>query len=110
MTLARFLLVSVLFLAPAAVLAQPSGHSLEAVMIESASTPQQHMALANHYRAAASEARQQAQQHLDMAKRYGTAKMGAAQKPHCEKIAANLEDSAKQYDELAAGEEAAAKQ
>jgi hypothetical protein len=35
--------------------------------------------------------------------------MGVIQKGHCDKIAADLDDMAKQYDELAATHEAAAK-
>jgi len=84
------------------------GHDMEA-MIGGASTPAQHQALATHYQAQAADARKQAETHRDMAKRYGTTKNGANQKPHCEKLAADYEDVAKNYDALAAGEEAAAK-
>jgi len=84
-------------------------HSLEAALIEGASTPAQHQALAQHYLSAAADARKEAETHRDMAKRYGTTKNGLNQKPHCEKLAADYEDMAKNYEALAAGEEAAAK-
>ncbi len=105
--LVQTLIISAALLGATTAFAQ--GHGLEAVLIESASTPAQHAALAAHYQAQAADARAQAENHLRMAKRYGTAKNGANQKPHCEKLAADYEDMAKNYDALAAGEEAAAK-
>ena len=83
--------------------------SMDEALIESASTPAQHEALAAQYQSRAADARKQAETHLRMAKRYGTTKTGLSQKPHCEKLAADFEDMAKNYDALAAGEKAAAK-
>lgn len=99
-------IISVALLGATAAFAQT--HDLEA-LIAGASTPAQHEALAEHYKSEAADARKRAENHLRMAKRYGTTKGGARQKPHCEKLAADFEDVAKNYDALAAGEEAAAK-
>lgn len=77
--------------------------------IAAASTPAQHEAIAGEYRAKATEAREQAKRHRSMAARYGTAKMGMIQRPHCNKLAANFDDNATEYDALADGHAAEAK-
>lgn len=105
--LVQVFIISAAMIGATAAFAQ--SHSLEAALIEGASTPQMHQALASHYKAAAADARKAAETHRDMAKRYGTTKSGQNQKPHCEKLAADYDDMAKNYDALAAGEEAAAK-
>jgi hypothetical protein len=86
-------------------------HSLEQILIESASTPAQHQALASHFRAKAADARAEAKEHRSMADSYGGTKLvvAAAQKKHCNDLATNLEAQAKLYDELAAAHEAEAK-
>jgi hypothetical protein len=86
-------------------------HDLEQVLIESAATPAQHQALAQHFRAKAAAARAEAKDHRSMAESYGGTKLviAAAQRKHCNDLAASLEAQAKLYDELAAGHEAEAK-
>ena len=93
------------------VLAAEGDHGLEQVLIESASTPAQHKALANHFRAKAADARQEAERHRSMAKTYAGTKapMAGSQKEHCEKLAETYDAQAKQYDELAALHDAEAK-
>ena len=107
--LARVFIVTTALVGGTAVFAQSGSLDVVEVLVESASTPAQHQALANHFRAQAEEARQQAEKHRNMARRYGTTKNGANQKPHCEKLAANYDEVAIQNDALAAGEDAAAK-
>jgi hypothetical protein len=92
-----------------AVFAQAGSPDDVEVLIESASTPAEHQALAAHFRSQAQEARLQAEKHRNMAKRYGTTKGGVSRKPHCNTIAANYDEIATQSDALAASEEAAAK-
>jgi hypothetical protein len=93
------------------VLAAGGEHGLEQVLIESASTPAAHKALANHYRAKAAEAREEAERHRAMAKSYGGTKLAVAeaQRKHCTDLAQSLDAQAKLYDELASGHETAAK-
>ena len=102
-------LVLAFFAAPS--LAVGEEHSLEQILIESASTPAQHQALASHFRAKAEAARAEAKEHRSMAESYGGTKLvvAAAQRKHCNELAANLESQAKLYDELAAAHEAEAK-
>ena len=85
--------------------------SLEQVLIESASTPKDHQALAKYYAAKAADARKEAESHRSMAKSYGGVKGSqlAMMKDHCEKLAALSDDQAKEFDAMAAAHEAAAK-
>ena len=85
--------------------------SLEQVLVESASTPAQHEALAKYYRGKAAHERKQAAEHKAMGNSYGGTKMTIAQaeKAHCEKLAAIHESAAKEYDEMAAAHESLAK-
>jgi hypothetical protein len=85
-------------------------HDLEQVLIESADTPAEHQALAAHFRAKAAAARAEAKDHRSMAESYGGTKLvvAAAQRKHCNDIAASLEAQAKSYDELAAAHAAEA--
>jgi hypothetical protein len=101
-----------LVLALASVAAHAEGdHSLEDLLVESASTPAQHEALAHHFHAKAASARKEAERHRAMAKTYGGSKLviAEAQRKHCADLAQNLDAQAKIYDELAAGHEAEAK-
>jgi hypothetical protein len=84
---------------------------LEQILVESASTPAQHEALARHFHEKAAAARKEAETHRSMAKAYGGTKLSiaAAQRKHCTDLAANLDAQAKLYDELASGHEAEAK-
>jgi hypothetical protein len=69
--------------------ARAADESLEQVLVESATTPQQHAALANYYAAKATAARKDAEEHRAMAKSYGGGKATqlAAMKDHCDKLA-----------------------
>jgi len=107
--LAQIFIVSVALLVGAAAFAQAEGGDIVEVLIESASPPAEHQALAAHFRSQAEEARHQAERHRKMAKRYGTTKGGASRRPHCNQLAANYDDMATEYDALAADEDAAAK-
>lgn len=77
--------------------------SLEQVLIESASTPKQHQALATYYAGKAAAARKDAEYHRAMGKAYGGAKASqiAMMKDHCEKLAALADDQAKEFDAMA---------
>jgi hypothetical protein len=76
---------------------------LEQALAESATTPQQHAALANYYAAKAAAARKDAESHRSMAKTYSGGKITqlAAMKDHCEKLAKLSDDQAKEYDAMA---------
>jgi hypothetical protein len=84
--------------------AQPAeghgGHELEMLMIQEASTPAQHEALAAHFRAAAAEAKAQSARHKAMAAGYSNPKF-AASKKHCENLADLYAKQAVDYEELA---------
>ena len=85
---------------------------LEQVMVETASTPAQHQALADHYHARAAAARREAERHRKMAKVYGGTRSYRSQRPpgtHCTKLAAGFDAQATEYDALAATHEAEAK-
>jgi hypothetical protein len=99
-----FLAAAVALLAgPFAPIAAAADPSLEQVLIESASTPQQHAALANYYASKAAAARKEAEEHRAMGKAYGGVKasQAAMMKDHCDKLASLYDDEAKQYDMLA---------
>jgi hypothetical protein len=91
--------------------ASAADHDLEDVLVESASTPAEHQALANHFHAKAAAARKEAERHRAMAKTYGGSKLviAEAQRKHCADLAQSFDAQAKYYDELAAGHEAEAK-
>jgi hypothetical protein len=97
---------------PAIALAEDtSSHSLEQVLIDSASTPKEHQALASYYAGKAAEARKEAESHRSMGKTYSGAKGSqlAAMKDHCEKLATLYDEQAKEFDAMAAAHTAAAK-
>ena len=98
------LLVTALMLgAPLSVAATTSDSSLEQVLVESATTPQQHAALAHYYEDKAKAARAEAESHRTMGKTYSGAKATqlAAMKDHCDKLAKLYEDEAKEFDAMA---------
>ena len=101
-----------LTLLPTLALADESAEAgLEQVLVESASTPKQHEALAKYYTEKAKAERAQAAEHKQMATAYGGAKMviAQAQKEHCEKLAQAHEAAAKEYDAMASEHESLAK-
>ena len=92
-------------------LAEPTD-DLEQVAIESASTPAQHQALADHYSARAAAARREAERHRAMAKVYSRTRLGKAPGlpgTHCTKLAEGFDAQASEYDALAAAHAAEAK-
>ena len=104
-------LCAALVLGVSPVFAGSGEHGLEQVLIESASTPAQHHALAQHFSAKAAAARREAERHRSMAKTYGGTKLviAEAQREHCTDLAASYEAQATQYDAMAAAHEAEAK-
>jgi hypothetical protein len=112
MSLFRVLILGVaLAAAPFATVALAAEEDVVVVLIESASTPAQHQALANYYKGKAAEAKKEAANHRAMAKTYGGQKatISAAQMDHCNKLASLSDSQAAEYDQLAAAHEAAAK-
>jgi hypothetical protein len=89
-------------------------HDLEQSMIETASTPAQHQALAAHFHARAEAARREATRHRAMGKAYASGgRMARSPQPpstHCNKLADTFDAQATEYDALAAAHEAEAKQ
>ena len=106
-SLAAALVLSAGALAPTAF----ADDSLEQVLVESASTPKDHAALAHYYQGKAARSRKEAESHRVMARTYSGAKAPqvAAMKEHCDKLAASAESEAKEYDALAAAHQTMAK-
>jgi hypothetical protein len=101
-----------LYLTPA-MAAAGEDHAIEHLVIETASTPAQHTALAKHFHAKAEDARAEARSHEEMAKVYG---MGphkgtetAEMQRHCKKLAELSNAQADEYEALAKSHEAEAK-
>lgn len=99
----RFLpaLLAALLAVPAMALAQD--HDVEQLVIEMANTPDEHRAVARHYRAKASEAREEARRHESMGRTYAAQRSAQPQqgRQHCERLAQNFEGIATEYEELA---------
>jgi len=95
-----------------AVAAQAAGGSLEELAVQLATTPEQHAIVANYYRRMATDARAEAERHRTMERAYGQGKLRDKLKmqEHCGKLIASYEALASEYDELAKGEDAAAKE
>jgi hypothetical protein len=104
------LLVGALAL-PAGWAAANDTHSLEQLVVEMAQTPEQHAALAKHYRAKAEEARTEARSHEAMGRGYGGGKIAERQQMqgHCKKLSESFTAVANEYDALAKLHEAQAK-
>ncbi len=85
--------------------------ALERALVESATTPQQHAALARYYEAKAAAAREHAAEHVAMGKSYGGSKFSeaVAMRQHCEKLASLYGEEAAQFDMLAKQHAAMAK-
>jgi hypothetical protein len=94
---------------------------LDHLMIENADTPAEHEALARYYQTKAAEAKSLAEEHRAMGKSYSRSKPGTARSSykgaiseavmskHCDRIAELNEELAARYEDLAKGEDAAAK-
>ena len=85
--------------------------ALEKFMIESASTPAQHKALANYYHAKAADAKAEADYHRSMLKAYSGVSVPAAKQraEHCNKLSSLSDAQAAEYEKLAASHEAQVK-
>jgi hypothetical protein len=90
---------------------QTSNQHLEHLMVENADTPAEHQALAKYYRMKATDAKSLAEEHRAMAKQYG-GKPGEVRRmaKHCDRIAELNDELAAQYESMAKGEDAAAKE
>jgi hypothetical protein len=76
--------------------------SLVDVLVQSADAPQEHQALADHFRKRAEALRTAAERHRSMGNHYGgNEAMKRAAKRHCDEMAKLNEQLAAQYDELA---------
>jgi hypothetical protein len=109
---AAFLLFGALALSPGFAAADDPSSSLEQALIESATTPAAHAALAKHYRAKAAEAQAEARSHESMAKSYvpaspagkttwGTIKQRQKMSEHCKKLSQRNTEMAQEYESLA---------
>jgi hypothetical protein len=112
-TIATAAAACLLAFAPAAAWAQASAGGsgdLLQVLVESASTPEQHQALARYFRAKAADARALAELHTSMSRSY-QGKPGELRemRKHCDEIVKLNQQLAAQYESLAKAEEAAAK-
>jgi hypothetical protein len=85
-------------------LAPAQEHDIEHLVIEMADTPQEHLAVAQHYTMKAAEARDEVRRHEGMARLYGGGGRSAQPqrgRQHCENLAKNFEAIAVEYEELA---------
>ena len=93
-------LLSALLSGPALSLAQE--HDIEHLVIEMASTPEEHRGVAQHYNMKAAEAREDAVRHEGMARIYGGQQRAQPQaREHCENLAKKYQEIATEYDALA---------
>ena len=106
-----FLSVGLMLAALSAQAHEGDADSLEKVLVESATTPAQHEALAKYYHGKAASERKKAEEHKAMGAAYGGTKMTIAQaeKAHCAKLAALHESAAAEYDAMASEHESLAK-
>ena len=98
-----------LFVAPLSIRAQDEG--VEHLVIEMASTPAQHAALARHYLSEAEGARRETRRHEQMARAYdqGKTAVGMPARGHCRRLAEQFTEIAQEYEELAKLHEAESK-
>lgn len=96
-----------LFVAPLAATAQDQ--TLEQLVIEMASTPAQHAAIARYYLTEAEEARQQTKRHEQMASAYNKGRTGGPMGGHCQRLAQKYTEIAQEYAQLAQLHEAESK-
>ena len=114
MTVQSLLLASLLAVVPTLPAFSAEPEALEGLVVQMATTPGHHLALADYYRNKAVTARQEAQQHRSMARAYGRGKIAnqIRMKSHCDEMVSSYEAIAKEYEGLAAlhDEEASKKQ
>jgi hypothetical protein len=109
--IAAALLGGALSLSPGLALAEEGAHSLEQLAVEMAQTPDQHAALARHFRAKAAELRAESERHAAMGRSYigGKAAERAQMKGHCDAMSQKYTALASDYEALAKLEDQAAK-
>ena len=108
---AVFLLFGALALSPGFAAADDPSSSLEQALVESATTPAAHAALANYYRAKAADAQAEARNHERMAKTYnpspggkttwGTVQQHQKMADHCKRLSQQSTSAAQEYEALA---------
>ena len=89
-----------------------AGHNdADALLVEWATTPAQHQALAKHFQAKAAAAKAEAESHRAMATAYTSTKAAniKPQVEHCNKLASLADSEAAEYEKLAAAEAALGK-
>ena len=96
-------LVGALALLPGLTMAEEGGETLEQLVVEMAQTPEQHAALARHFRAKAADARAEMQRHERMGSSYSGGKLAGRQhmKRHCQDISEKYKALADDYEALA---------
>jgi len=97
--------------APIAGIARADDSALEQILVETATTPAQHKALAKYYRAKAADAKAEASNHRSMMKSYsgGNVAQAKVQTEHCNKLASLSDAQAAEYEKLAASHDEQAK-
>jgi hypothetical protein len=90
--------------------AQAADSSLEELIPQLATTPEQHKAVARYYRGEAASASAEAARHREMGRTYsqGNYTRKKAMQEHCERLATTYDSLAKQYEEIAAEHEQSA--
>lgn len=109
--IAMALLIGAVALAPGLAMAE-EGTSLEQAAVEMADTPEEHAALARHYRAKAEEARAEMRRHDRMGRVYtgGKSQHRNLMRTHCRNISERYSNVAEEYEALAKLHEGEAKQ
>jgi hypothetical protein len=97
--------------APVAGIAWADDSALEQLMVETATTPAQHQALAKYYRSKAADAKAEAENHRSMMRSYSgvSVPMAKQRAEHCNKLASLSDSQAAEYEKLAASHDAPAK-
>ncbi len=97
------LLLGTLAFSPNLAAAAGEDHSLEQLVVELASKPSDHAALASYFRGKAAEARAEAARHDAMGRAYGGGRLTERQRmqEHCKKISAQNSATAAEYEALA---------
>jgi hypothetical protein len=113
MTLSRsiiVLLLTVVMVCPALSVSAAEDKMLEELLIEQATTPEQHQAIARYYRAKADAARKEVENHRTMRSAYAAGKYAEQRKfqEHCDQLIAHYEAAAKEFDTLATMHQSAA--
>ena len=112
MSLIRTLMVGLAIVAaPIAGTAWAEDSALEQLMVETATTPAQHKALAKYYRAKAADAKAEAETHRSMLRSYSgvSVPMAKQRAEHCNKLSSLSDAQAAEYEKLAVSHEAQAK-